>query len=281
MGVLKAIGAFFAKVGRWIKDTAWVQPLLIVGAIFGLIFAIPKIVEAVEYANTDAVAAQAFWEKNEINSQGKEDHFSEGTSLDKFFTILEDTTSTKEEVFDKVDDVLGLNGNKQFFLIFVDSSSSSDNLYGGLNYLRKNWKNDEFKDDLGSSEFAVKTVYIDRIDKYDEKTNLLSDCYNRHDKLFEQLSTDLSYTQYAINREYTDGYYDKFVAEDYSTGLYNGTIFFFNFEATGYANVETKGLRSCFLATDIVGTTDYERAQSLFYAWIEKNTSIYGVDYVK
>ena len=34
MIILKAIGAFFVKIWRWIKDTAWVQPLLIVGAIF-------------------------------------------------------------------------------------------------------------------------------------------------------------------------------------------------------------------------------------------------------
>ena len=38
MAILRAIGRFFAKIGRWIRDTAWVQPLLIVGAIFGLIF---------------------------------------------------------------------------------------------------------------------------------------------------------------------------------------------------------------------------------------------------
>ena len=39
MKILKAIGAFFARIWRWIKETAWVQPLLIVGAIFAIIFA--------------------------------------------------------------------------------------------------------------------------------------------------------------------------------------------------------------------------------------------------
>ena len=38
MVVLRAIGNFFARIGRWIRDTAWVQPLLIVGGIFAIIF---------------------------------------------------------------------------------------------------------------------------------------------------------------------------------------------------------------------------------------------------
>jgi hypothetical protein len=41
MKILKAIGAFFARIWRWIKETAWIQPLLIVGAIFAVIFSIP------------------------------------------------------------------------------------------------------------------------------------------------------------------------------------------------------------------------------------------------
>ncbi len=48
MNILKAIGGFFTKLWRWIKETAWVQPLLIVGAIFAVIFSIPKITGWVE-----------------------------------------------------------------------------------------------------------------------------------------------------------------------------------------------------------------------------------------
>ena len=47
MFILKSIGAFFVKIWRWIKETAWVQPLLIVGAIFAIIFSIPSITNAV------------------------------------------------------------------------------------------------------------------------------------------------------------------------------------------------------------------------------------------
>ena len=50
MLILKAIGSFFVKIWRWIKDTAWVQPILIVGGIFALIFSIPYISEWVSSA---------------------------------------------------------------------------------------------------------------------------------------------------------------------------------------------------------------------------------------
>ena len=53
MKILRVIGAFFVKIGRWIANTAWVQPLLIVGGIFGIIFSIPYIKKAIEDAQVD------------------------------------------------------------------------------------------------------------------------------------------------------------------------------------------------------------------------------------
>ena len=42
MNIMKAISATFARFWRWIRETAWVQPLLIVGSLFAVIFSIPK-----------------------------------------------------------------------------------------------------------------------------------------------------------------------------------------------------------------------------------------------
>ena len=43
-----AIGRFFKKIWEWIKSTAWVQPLLIVAIIFGVIFSINTITNAIK-----------------------------------------------------------------------------------------------------------------------------------------------------------------------------------------------------------------------------------------
>ena len=53
MKILRAIGGFFAKIGRWIASTAWIQPLLIVGGIFGIIFSIPYIKKGIEGLQND------------------------------------------------------------------------------------------------------------------------------------------------------------------------------------------------------------------------------------
>ena len=45
-----AIGRFFKKIWEWIKSTAWVQPLIIVAIIFGVIFSINPITNAIKEA---------------------------------------------------------------------------------------------------------------------------------------------------------------------------------------------------------------------------------------
>lgn len=279
MVVLKAIGSFFAKIGRWIKETAWVQPLLIVGAIFGIIFAIPKIVDAVKDANSDSNAAQTFFEKNEISSQGKENKLSEDSQLDKFLTILEDKESDADEVYKNLNSLLGLN-SKQFFLIFVDSTNVCDPLFNGFNYLKNNWKNDEFKDGVGDSKFTYRTIYVDKIDKYDDKTNLWNDVYSRHLGLVEQMASELSYTQFAQNKNYTEGYYDKLVAED-GSGFYQGTVIYFDFTKDAYENVATPGLRTFMTSGDVGGATAYNKAQNLYSCWIEQEGTEWGINYEK
>ena len=47
--VLNAIKKGFLGVIGWIKNTAWVQPLLIVGAIFGLIMSIKEKASRVQF----------------------------------------------------------------------------------------------------------------------------------------------------------------------------------------------------------------------------------------
>ena len=53
MKVLKKIAAPFIAIGRWIKETAWVQPLLIVGCVFAIIFSIPSITKAIQDATKE------------------------------------------------------------------------------------------------------------------------------------------------------------------------------------------------------------------------------------
>jgi hypothetical protein len=69
MIILKAIGSFFVKIWRWIKDTAWVQPLLIVGAIFAVIFSIPYITEWAN--NFTHNSTNSFYNASKKNLEGE------------------------------------------------------------------------------------------------------------------------------------------------------------------------------------------------------------------
>ena len=279
MIVLKAIGRFFAKIGRWIRDTAWVQPLLIVGGIFAIIFSIPKIVDAFKKIGEESNAAQTFFENKVISSQGKEGKLSKDSALDNYFSVLENTYSNKDEAYNAVNNVLKVD-NKQFFVVFVDKTTACDSLYTGLNFLEDNWDNAEFKELKVQGKFTYRTIYVDAVDKYDEETKLFEDVYNRHN--FENFVADLYSTQFAENKSYDQDagdHYDSLATS--ASGFAVGTVLYFDYEAEAYAGVGTYGLRSCFTSADVAGASDYERAQSLAKAWTEAQYSVFGTDYSK
>lgn len=53
MKFFRKLATPFIAIGRWIKETAWVQPLLIVGVLFAIIFSIPSISKAIKDANAE------------------------------------------------------------------------------------------------------------------------------------------------------------------------------------------------------------------------------------
>lgn len=115
MIVLTAIGRFFKKIWDWIKQTAWIQPLLIVGLIFGVIFSIPSIVSAAKKGKEAKNRYQAYYESFQISleiEKGKE-----VSKADRFLTGLEkvmlgsETVDTFKSEFPEAKD--------KFFLSFV------------------------------------------------------------------------------------------------------------------------------------------------------------------
>ena len=70
MIVLRAIGAFFARIWRWIRETAWVQPLLIVGIIFGIMFSIKPIYNAIKNAKEKAESAETYYREYQVSLAG-------------------------------------------------------------------------------------------------------------------------------------------------------------------------------------------------------------------
>lgn len=74
---MKPIGLFFGKIfgglWNWIKETAWVQPLLIVGSIFAIIFSIPTITEWVNGIAESINSPEGYYRNYEKKLEGEED----------------------------------------------------------------------------------------------------------------------------------------------------------------------------------------------------------------
>ncbi len=82
--ILAVIGGFFARIWRWIVETAWIQPLLIVGAIFGIIFSIPSISSWISDAS-DTRGQYKFYNSHKLSTK----ELLECYENDDFSKILE------------------------------------------------------------------------------------------------------------------------------------------------------------------------------------------------
>lgn len=171
MKILRAIGAFFARIGRWIKDTAWVQPLLIVGGIFAIIFSIKPISDAFSNMFKGGVASEDYYNAFRLSLENAEKGESEA---DKLFSAIE-----KME---------GDNYPSKFYVAFVSKNCANcDACYPGFKTFQENFNQGAFKinDGYVGDGFKLYTIFCDERNSKDEL--LIDDFLKNHADYFEQL----------------------------------------------------------------------------------------------
>ena len=118
MKVLKKIAAPFIAIGRWIKETAWVQPLLIVGCVFAIIFSIPSITKAIQDATKETDID--WYAVKQLSLDGTAKGSSE---VDKF---LEDYNNAQNAwsngKFDEAREAMSKYGSEDRFILFFVQS---------------------------------------------------------------------------------------------------------------------------------------------------------------
>jgi thiol-disulfide isomerase/thioredoxin len=192
MKILKAIGRFFASIGRWIRDTAWVQPLLIVGGIFALIFSIPYIVQGIQSMFENGDAAENYYKSFQLSLIGSKDGNSDADKLMEYIFDREDGTASSDQI--------NKYGDK-FFLSFVKTGCEGcKEAQPGFETLQKNWTGIEDK-----NPFKLYTVFVDQApDSNDDEglqgtqTMFQTNFFGRWGSFFEQATT------IAENRPYYD-----------------------------------------------------------------------------
>ena len=169
MVVLAAIGAFFKKIWDWIRNTAWVQPLLIVGIIFGVIFSIPAIVNAIKDAQEESEATENYYHQYQLSLEGGKDSQADKVTELIFKAVESPTEDNVKAVKEEV-------GSDKFFFVFVEDECAkcADAKYG-FDYLQKNWtsygQSDEFKmisvfaDEYTSEDTASATGFRQYLDR--------------------------------------------------------------------------------------------------------------------
>ena len=224
MVVLKAIGNFFARIGRWIRDTAWVQPLLIVGGIFAIIFSIPSITSWVQGWFKTGDAAVSFY-KNKNNGYKRLDNKGEdgvGSDADELLSFIfsEDGEKTEEQ-YKKF--------GEKFFLTFVqeDCSECAGN-YKAWKTAKDSWgkeagfrrvkQGDTVLYEANKSDFKMYTIFVDQTNDNDENYFTLL-----HDKIYSAQFCDLSTLENPY-KENSNKSYDG-IASSQDDDLSGGSVF--------------------------------------------------------
>ena len=264
MKILSAIGRFFARIGRWIKETAWIQPLLIVGAIFAIIFSIPHIINGVKGWFSESDAANKFYAQYQLSLSGADEGQFVGTSeVDKFFDNI--YAGNKE-------DVKKVTGSEKFFVAFVEkNSASAKELYTGIKMFRDKFnKNAEFAE--LDEKFSLKVIYTDT--ENDDDENLFDMVWNNHYDMFEEMANDtyLPNTYYAKNNKKTGDDYAKLFLSDTSLDecpISTPLVMFFDYtDENPIEDQRILGLSDVIFTVE--GSSDLEKARTLRKCWEHK-----------
>lgn len=268
MIILKAIGAFFMKIWRWIKDTAWVQPLLIVGTIFAIIFSIPYITSwAGSWSGT---STNAFYNAKKKTLEGEAKDTTGGSQADKLTQSIYANRETQDST--KYD----LSYGTKFFLIYANSTNSTSNTYeSAFKYLSDNWGNGVFKSD-DANPFNYYTIFSDDTSSNDSDTEIAAqgtafERYLRNNiEFFNTSLTELMAAPYYINANMTEDNYDKFTFNGYdasktlSSQFVIPSVCLVDYSETAIAQGR-QGLSEILFT--VSGETDGAKAQTLLDMW--------------
>lgn len=271
MFILRAIGNFFVKIGRWIKDTAWVQPLLIVGGIFAIIFSIPYISNWVGSWFSDSNEAVNFYSNYKVSLDGVQ-YESKNSDANKLFNYM--ASEIKSEADTK-------RWGEKFFVVFVqEDCTECERIYKGFEICKNEWGTGSFKTPDGETynDFKLYTIFVDTEATINNETkNLFKDYfYNLYDVNFENIAAKMQDSAYATN---VSGYKSKIETALSHDEFATPTIFLY--DAKGGSSVGELGVSEVVL--DLNGRNSdsgvYPLAYALYDCWY--GLDVFSPDYNK
>ncbi len=256
MGILTAIGTFFKKVWEWIKNTAWVQPLLIVGAIFAVMFSIPSIVTGIQTLADDLNSSETYYSRFRLSLEDGED--SDADKITEW--ILEESMNPTEDYSDYAE---------KFFLMYVSTSCTScSEAKDGFKYLEENFTGLMKPND--GLPFKMYTIFTDEVT--DETTSYQSafvQYMSRNSYFFEYAASSAYQSEYYLNGYINDEDLQAFESAD-PDNFVTPTLLLIDFTASS----PEYGVSEITFGID--GDDRYEKAQFLLDAW--NHDGDFGID---
>ena len=270
MVIIAAIGAFFKKIWDWIKQTAWIQPLLIVGLIFGIIFSIKPIVDAVKAGSSSSKAASTFYHNYQISLENGKD-----SDADKLTTTLEDVMNKAEGSVD-ISNIKNKDGKQiyKFFLVYVaETCDKCEAAKGGFDVLQENMGKDIFKANDGY-DFNMITVFADQETSETEESKTAFVKYlDRHQSFFEDCGSRAWETPYKENNHLVESDLEYLETSDPDNFL-TPTILLVELDDPnkpeyngkhGYEGSFTAGITEVMFGVE--GESDFDKAKTLLDCW--------------
>ncbi len=288
MNILKAIGNLFIRLWRWIKETAWVQPLLIVGAIFAVIFSIPRFTEWIN--SIQAASASRYWAEYKKTLQGENDKINEfNTEADKLTQSISEWSNLDGEYKTYAEWEAGMTAKlnagsldvnmdprttygKKFFMIYVSNDCANcDEMQPAFEELSSSWNVDYPIE--GTEKYAIHTIFTDDESDNDDTYDLEEDkkAFVRYLDKFEEndfLASGggrLQNAPYKINKSVDDSNYNYFINGDHS-GFKTPTILLIDFTEEAFNRMQCRiGISEVLFG--VSGADKYAKAANLAYMW--------------
>ena len=265
MIVLSAIGRFFKKIWDWIKQTAWIQPLLIVGIIFGVIFSIPSIVKAVNTSKKEKATYNTYYHNYKLSLEGEYDADGNFQSpVDDFTTKLAAALDGDATEFTKS---YGDRCGEKFFVAYVakDCDKCEDAKEGFSTFEKKLNVNDAFKSTVEGEQFHLVTIFTDdeNIQTTDSSTAFVK-YLERHQSFFEDVGSSIYDNPYHTKGKLSNTDLEALETADPDNFL-TPTIFLVELGETAAKNKKDPGVTELMFGVE--GSDKNDKARTLLDCW--------------
>jgi hypothetical protein len=263
---MKPIGRFFGKIfgglWNWIKETAWVQPLLIVGTIFAIIFSIPTITEWVNGIAENFNSPESYYRNFQKKLDGEEN--SEAQEL------IDSMMADSDEFGEK------------FMLIFVQADCQfCKDAQPGIKELNDNTSRYYGTQEVDSivpvseeqfGEFKFYTIFTDESYDYPEDTTTtpFERFLQRNIDFLERTAEVARNSAYRVNNQISDASIESLESGE-TNAISTPTVIMYDLSDN---SPEDGGISELLIS--IPGANLYDKAVTLSDAWMHRN--LFSID---